>query len=82
MIRAAVAVMLLLGSNGCVSTVVGAAVDVATAPVRIVGAGIDTVAPGRRERDRRRGRRERKAEEKARRDAKKAAREHRRAAAA
>ncbi len=62
------AVPLLLGTGGCVSTVVGAAVDVATVPVRVVGAGINAVAPGQRERDRRRGKRERKAEAKARKD--------------
>ena len=73
-VRAA-AVVVLLGLGGCVTTVVGAAVDVATAPVRIVGAGINAVAPGEKERDRRRGKRERKAEEQARRDARKAARD-------
>ncbi|MBV8971170.1 MAG: hypothetical protein JO290_02640, partial [Sphingomonadaceae bacterium] len=53
----------LLGLAGCVSTVVGAAVDVATVPVRVVGAGVNAVAPGQKERDRRRGKRERKEEE-------------------
>ncbi len=81
MIRAGLAAMLLLALGGCVSTVVGAAVDVATAPVRIVGAGINTIAPGQKERDRRRGRRERKAEEKARRDARRARRDAAHAAA-
>ncbi len=74
MIRAAVAAALLLALGGCVSTVVGAAVDVATAPVRVVGAGIDAVAPGQNERDRRRGKRERKAEEAQRKADRKAAR--------
>ena len=66
--RTAVAAALLLTLPGCVSTVVSAAADVVTAPVRIVGAGIDTVVPGQRERDRRRGKRARHAEAQARRD--------------
>ncbi len=74
MIRRAAAVLLAVGLGGCVSTVVGAAVDVATAPVRIVGAGINTVAPGQKERDRRRGKKARKAEAAERRADRKAAR--------
>ena len=74
-VAAALGAALLLSLGGCVTTVVGAAVDVVTAPVRIVGAGIDVVAPGQKERDRRRGKRARKAEEQARRDAKKAKRD-------
>ena len=72
MTRAAVAAALLLTLNGCVSTVVGAAADVVTAPIRIVGAGINTVAPGQKERDRRRGKRARHDEVAQRKAAKKA----------
>ncbi len=55
------AAALLLAPGGCISTVVHTAATVVTAPVRIVGAGIDAVAPSQRERDRRRGKRERRA---------------------
>ena len=72
--RGAVAALLLLGLGGCVASL---AYDAVTLPVRVVGAGINTVIPGQNERDRRRGKRERKAEERARKDAKKAAREAR-----
>ncbi len=58
MIRTGV-VALSLALGGCIGTVV----DVVTAPVRIVGAGINTVIPGQHERDRRRGKKARKAEE-------------------
>lgn len=79
MIRGGVAVtgaaLLLASLTGCVSTVVSAAADVVTAPVRIVGAGIDAVVPSQKERDRRRGKQARKAEEKSRREAKRAQRE-------
>jgi hypothetical protein len=71
-IRTGVALALLLGAlalNGCIGTVV----DVVTAPVRIVGAGINTVIPGQHERDRRRGKKARKAEEAQRKADKKAA---------
>jgi hypothetical protein len=74
LIRKAAVAALLLGLGGCVSTIVGAAVDVATAPVRIVGAGINAVAPSQKERDRKRGKRERKAEEAQRKADKKTAR--------
>lgn len=60
--------LLALALTGCVST----AAAIVTAPVRIVGAGINTVAPSQSKRDRARGKRERKAEAKA-------AREQRRA---
>ncbi len=69
MIRAGV-VSLSLMVGGCVGTVV----DVVTAPIRIVGAGINTVVPGQHERDRRRGKKARKAEEAQRKAARKAAR--------
>ncbi len=62
MIRVGVAALVLLATGSCVSTVVGAAANVVTAPIRIVGKGIDTVAPGQKERDRRRGKRARKEE--------------------
>ncbi len=71
--------LLLLVPGGCVTTVVGAAVDVATVPVRVVGAGVNAVAPGQKERDRRRGKRARKAEEAERKAAKKAAKANGRA---
>lgn len=71
--RVAVAVTAATLLSGCIGTVVGAAVDVVTLPVRVVGAGINAVVPSQKEHDRKRGKRERKAEEKARRDAKKAA---------
>lgn len=48
--------------GACVSTVA----TVVTAPVRLVGKGVNLVAPGRKESDRRRGQKIRKAEEKAR----------------
>ena len=73
MTRAGVAAVLVLATGGCVSTVIHTAAEVVTAPIRIVGAGINTVAPGQKERDRRRGKRERKAEEAQRKAAKRAA---------
>ncbi len=71
------AAMLLLATGGCVSTVVHTAATVVTAPVRVVGAGIDAVAPGQRERDRRRGKQARKAEAAQRQAAKRARSQHR-----
>lgn len=73
MIRAAVAVLLLVAQTGCIGTVIDTAAKVVTAPIRIVGAGIDTVVPGQHERDRRRGKRARMDEERARKEAKRVA---------
>lgn len=65
----------LLG--GCVST----AVAIVTAPVKIVGAGIDAVYTSQAERDEKRGRAIRKQEEADRKAARKAAKEAARDAA-
>jgi len=66
--RAAPPLLLVLALSGCVQT----AAAIITAPVRIVGAGINTVAPSQSKRDRARGKRERKAEAKAAREQRKA----------
>ncbi len=63
MIRAGVAAPSLLLATLVLSGCIGTVVDVVTAPVRIVGAGINTVIPGQHERDRRRGKKARKLEE-------------------
>ncbi len=60
--------LLVLALTGCVST----AASIITAPVRIVGAGINAVAPSQSKRDRARGKRDRKAEAKAAREQRKA----------
>jgi len=60
--------LLALALSGCVET----AAAIVTAPVRIVGSGINAVAPSQSKRDRARGKRERKADAKAAREQRKA----------
>jgi len=70
---------LVLG--GCiVGTVARTAVDVATLPVKAVGAGVDAVTTSQAEADQRRGREVREAEEREGREARLRERERRRAA--
>ena len=69
---------LVLG--GCiVGTVARTAVDVATLPVKAVGAGVDAVTTSQAEADQRRGREVREAEEREGREARLRERERRRA---
>jgi hypothetical protein len=70
------ALLLLLLLPGCLST----AAAIVTAPVKVVGAGIDAATTSREEADRNRGRELRRQEEAEARAARKAEQERRRAA--
>ena len=73
-------VLLSPALSGClVTTVAGAAVDVAKAPFQVAGAGIDMLTTSQSEADRNRGRKERKREEADAKAAKKAEKEQRKA---
>lgn len=73
-----VAAALMLGLDGCASTIASATYDVVTLPVRVVGAGINAVVPSQKTADQKRGKRERKAEEAQRKAGKKDARDAKR----
>jgi hypothetical protein len=77
--RVLLPLLLLAALSGCLAR---AAVDVATLPVRAVGAGVDAATTSQEEADRNRGRRMRKEEERREREARREARERRRAAQA
>ena len=72
--RAAAALLLLMGLSGCIAQ---AAVELVTLPIKVVGAGVDAVTTSQAEADQKRGREIRKAEERAGREARRAERERR-----